>query len=160
VLSVAIGVSVASGARKALPAIVPTTGSSALGYGTFGPGTRNQFFVNATTAINGSGASGQFELFDPTRQVFSQESVTCLFVDPSTGAATIWGNVSNPSTNAFPPGPNGSVMLKLTPGSGTAASINVRTFYGAAPTTCNGSTIGTSPLSAGTVTTTGPQSQI
>jgi hypothetical protein len=150
--TVIVGVAAASG-RTHKPALVTAT-TSAFGYGTYNATTGNQFFFEASSATNGSGGSGTITLTDPSTQHFIGATVSCLFVDPTTGEATIWGNVTDPNTNSFPPGPSGSVLIVATPGSGSSAGYNVRSFYTAAPTTCNGNGLpAAGPIAAGVVQT-------
>ncbi len=126
---------------------------SAFGYGTItSAGNTNQFYFDASTGTNGSGGSGTITVFDTSTQHFVGATVSCLYVNPSTGVATIWGNTDS-HTNSYPPGPTGSVLIKASPGSGTSAGLNVRTYYKAAPTTCGNEGPGTGPITAGVVQT-------
>jgi hypothetical protein len=134
--------------KSARPAII-TTSPTALGYGTFGP---NAFSFNVSTTSNGSGGSGWISVFDAAARSYFYASTACVYVNPGTGQATIWGNITN--TNATGATPWRSVVLNVKPGDGSAAGFGNFLETSSAPSTCGAVTSpGSAPITAGQIIT-------
>jgi len=125
---------------------------SALGYGSFASTTTsNSFSFTATTTSNGVGGSGFITVFDPREHNYYNASVTCLYVDPTTGEATIWGAVlSNNVSGAEWL----SVVLNVRPGTDATAGFGNYLETYAARTRCGSVTEPPSPsITTGQITT-------
>lgn len=126
--------------------------ANALGYGSFAaPTTTNSFSFSATTTTNGAGGSGFITVFDPREHNYYNANVTCLYVNPATGQATIWGTVV---ANNVSGGNWLSVVLNVRPGTdATAAFGNYLQTY-PARTRCGPSTVPpTQTITTGQITT-------
>jgi hypothetical protein len=114
----------------------------AAGFGTFsaaGSPNTNHFAFAASTTTNGSGGDGFIGVADFQNHVFYTAQVTCLFIDPTTQEATIWGQITHAHTAGAVVG--GSVLLNVTPGTASSsppAGFGNYLFGGAPPTHCLG----------------------